>query len=134
MLLRNTVQEVVVVMPIYEYRCNACRRRFSVLVGVIAEDDPLQCPRCGGTDVTRLISRFARLRNEDDIIDDMLDPDKIGDPEDPKTMRRWVKQMGKELGEDFTDEFDEILAEEEKKAASGGGDEGEEEGGSEDLP
>ncbi len=112
-------------MPIYEYRCNACRRRFSVLVGVVAEEDPLQCPRCGSTELTRLISRFARLRNEDDVIDDMLDPDKIGDPEDPKTMRRWVKEMGKELGEDFADEFDEILAEEEKKSASGESESGE---------
>ncbi|MCS6831302.1 MAG: zinc ribbon domain-containing protein [Armatimonadota bacterium] len=120
-------------MPIYEYRCNACRKRFSVLVGVIAEDDPLQCPRCGSTEATRLISRFARLRNEDDLVDDMLDPDKIGDPEDPKTMRRWVKEMGKELGEDFTDEFDEILAEEEKRTAGAGVEEGDEEGGSEDL-
>lgn len=106
-------------MPIYEYRCNACRRRFNVLVGVIAQDDPLQCPHCGSIDVTRLISRFARLRNEDDIMDDMLDPDKIGDPEDPKTMRRWVKEMGKDLGEDFADEFDELLVEEEKKGATG---------------
>lgn len=108
-------------MPIYEYRCNVCRRRFNVLVGVIAQDDPLQCPRCGGTDITRLISRFARLRNEDDLMDDMLDPDRIGDPEDPKTMRRWVKEMGKELGEDFADEFDELLVEEEKKGVSGEG-------------
>lgn len=105
-------------MPIYEYRCNACRKRFSVLVGVVAQDDPLQCPRCGATEVTRLISRFARLRNEDDLMDDMLDPYRIGDPEDPKTMRRWVKEMGKELGEDFADEFDELLVEEEKKGAS----------------
>lgn len=121
-------------MPIYEYRCNSCRRRFSVLVGVIAEDDPLQCPRCGSTDATRLISRFARLRNEDDIIDDMLDPDRIGDPEDPKTMRRWVKEMGKELGEDFADEFDELLVEEEKKAATGeGGESGEGDDTDDDL-
>lgn len=108
-------------MPIYEYRCNACRWRFSVLVGVIAQDDPVRCPRCGGTDAARLISRFARLRNEDDMIDDMLDSDRIGDPEDPKTMRRWVKEMGKELGEDFADEFDELLAEEEKKGTTGEG-------------
>lgn len=104
-----------------------------MLVGVIAESDPLQCPRCGGMEVTRLISRFARLRNEDDLIDDMLDPDKIGDPEDPKTMRRWVKEMGKELGEDFTDEFDEMLAEEESKAAGEGGEGEDEESGAEDT-
>lgn len=92
-----------------------------MLVGVIAQDDPVQCPRCGSTDATRLISRFARLRNEDDMIDDMLDPDRIGDPEDPKTMRRWMKEMGKELGEDFADEFDELLVEEEKKGTAGEG-------------
>lgn len=110
-------------MPIYEYRCNACHRKFSVLVGVVAGGvEPPKCPRCGGTELTRLISRFARLRNEDDLIDDMLDPDRIGDPEDPKTMRRWVKEMGKELGEDFADEFDEILVEEEKRGGESGED------------
>ena len=36
-------------MPIFEYTCNACHgRKFSALVGVVADAKPPTCPKCGG--------------------------------------------------------------------------------------
>ena len=73
-------------MPIYEYRCQSCDRRFSHLHGVVADEPALQCPRCHGTDLKRLISRVARVRSEDEMLDS-LDPSRFGDLEDPASLR-----------------------------------------------
>jgi putative FmdB family regulatory protein len=107
-------------MPIFEYRCEGCRRRFSLLVGVVAEGPAARCPRCGSERIARLISRFAVARSEDDALDDMADPDKMGDLEDPRQMADWMKRMGREMGEDLGDDFDELVEEAAREEAEGG--------------
>jgi putative FmdB family regulatory protein len=96
-------------MPLYEYTCDQCRKRYTVLVGMTADADTNACPHCGSEQGTKRVSRFARGRSEDDLMDDLADPGKIGDMDDPKAMRRWAKEMGKEMGEDLGDDFDEYL-------------------------
>lgn len=98
-------------MPLFDYRCENCRKRFSLLIGVVAEQQVEKCPSCGSTSVHKLISRFGRLRSEDDLIDDLADPSKIGDMEDPKDLQRWMRSLGKEMGEDLGDDFDEMVDE-----------------------
>jgi putative FmdB family regulatory protein len=45
-------------MPIYEYYCTSCEKRFEELV---LEKEPavVHCPACGANEVNRLISLFA---------------------------------------------------------------------------
>jgi putative FmdB family regulatory protein len=43
-------------MPIYEYRCQGCRKRFELIVG---SDTKIHCPDCGSADVKKLLSVFA---------------------------------------------------------------------------
>ena len=100
-------------MPIYEYRCHACRRKFSALVGVVAQEKPLACPRCGAAESSRLMSRFARVRSEDEVLDSLEDADFSGvDENDPASVARFMKKMGDEMGEDFGDDFEEAMADE----------------------
>ncbi len=100
-------------MPIYEFVCTQCKRKFRKLVGVVAEPSPLQCPRCQSTDLNRQISRFARVRNEDDTLDSLADEmEAMGDTDDPKALRRMVRAMGQEMGEDLDAEFEEMMEEE----------------------
>jgi putative FmdB family regulatory protein len=75
-------------MPIFEYRCNACKRKFSALVGVVADSSPLECPKCHGTDLQKLISRFSRVRSEDDVLDSLADPTNLSDLDenDPRSV------------------------------------------------
>ena len=109
-------------MPIYEFVCAQCNRSFRKLVGVVANVTPPQCPRCHSTDLNRQISRFARVRNEDDALDSLADEmEALGDNEDPKAMRRLMRDMGREMGEDLDEEFDQMMEEE----ATGGGENGE---------
>lgn len=110
-------------MPIFEFECNACRKRFSALVGVIANPKPTACPRCGGVDLTKQVSRFARVRSEDDALESLCDETKYGDIEnDPTAMRRWVKDMSAAMDEDLGDDFEEAL-EEDLSGKEGEGDE-----------
>jgi putative FmdB family regulatory protein len=100
-------------MPIYEYRCNACSRTFSFLYGVARDSRDPACPACQGKDLSRLISRIARVRSEEAMLEDLADPAKIGDVEDPRRLAKWARQMGsalgEEAGEDFGDVVDEML-------------------------
>ena len=51
-------------MPIYEYRCEACGKRSSTLLGSFASPDP-PCPYCGKPALKRLISTFATVTSSE---------------------------------------------------------------------
>jgi putative FmdB family regulatory protein len=44
-------------MPLYEYRCTHCDRPFEKYARTFNEAP--ECPSCGGSDLTRLLSTFA---------------------------------------------------------------------------
>lgn len=99
-------------MPIYEYRCQDCRRRVSLFFrSFSAIPEEPACPRCRGTNLTRLISRVAVLRSEESHMDDLTDPSGLGDLDenDPKSMARWMRKMSAETGEEMPQEFDEVM-------------------------
>ncbi|HZS32179.1 MAG TPA: zinc ribbon domain-containing protein [Methylomirabilota bacterium] len=108
-------------MPIYEYACEDCRRRVSLLVMRISDPTPPRCPRCGGARLTRLMSRFATLRSDEDRLDSLADPSGLGDldEEDPKSVARWMKKMGSELGEDAGEDWDDAVDEALEEEAGG---------------
>ncbi len=104
-------------MPLYEYRCLACRRRFTQLRLIAERDEPLPCPHCGAMRAQRLVSRVARLRTEDQMLDDLADRMELtGDPDDPRTMREFLREMSAAMDEDPTEM--EALFEEELAGAS----------------
>ena len=70
------------------------------------------CPRCGGTNLSRLVSRVAVVRSEESHLDDLADPSGMAglDENDPKSLARWMRKMSDEMGEDLGDEFDEVIS------------------------
>ncbi|HWD40966.1 MAG TPA: zinc ribbon domain-containing protein [Fimbriimonas sp.] len=97
-------------MPVFEYRCLDCNRKFSALVGMVAEPDDEKCPNCGSLRTSKLVSRFARYRTEDDRIDDMADRlETMGEPDSPSGMRDMMREMGKAMDEDTSDEMEELF-------------------------
>lgn len=116
-------------MPIYEYRCEDCRKKVSILTLRVSEVVDERCPRCDGRRLTRLLSRFAMPRSEESRLDALADPANLGDLDenDPKSMARWMRKMGRELGDELGGEdLDEMVDELES------GSEGEESDGSPD--
>ncbi|MEJ5199823.1 MAG: zinc ribbon domain-containing protein [Anaerolineae bacterium] len=100
-------------MPIYEYTCLDCKRRVSLLWRSFADAESRQavCPRCGGTNLTRLISRVSVVRSEESRLDSLADPSNLSglDENDPKSLARFMRKMANETGEDLGPEFTEVV-------------------------
>jgi putative FmdB family regulatory protein len=115
-------------MPIYEYRCDKCRRITSVLTTRVSEKAEAICSHCGGKKMSRLMSRFAMPRSEESRMESLADPSKMRDIDenDPKSVARMMKRMGKEMGDEFDgSEFDEAVEEIESGGDLDGGGSGE---------
>jgi len=108
-------------VPIYEYECQGCRRRVSVLVRSLASQTSPRCPRCGGAELHRLMSRFSTVKSDDARLESLADPSSYGDLDenDPKSVARFMKKMGQEMGEDLGDDLDAAM---EEAASEGDGD------------
>ncbi|MGD0100073.1 MAG: zinc ribbon domain-containing protein [Acidobacteriota bacterium] len=121
-------------MPIYEYLCRKCRRKMSFLVLSPASFQPV-CKFCKGEDLEQLFSRFASPKSEESRLESLADPSSFSglDENDPGSVARWMKKMGKELGEDFGGEDIDQLAEEAAQEAADGGEAGEGGPSSDDL-
>jgi putative FmdB family regulatory protein len=98
-------------MPIYDYRCQGCGRRLSLLFQTYAAAEGAACPHCGSRELSRLVTRFAVMRSEDSRLDDLADSDALGDvdEQDPRSVARWARRMGKEFGEDLGPDYEEMV-------------------------
>jgi putative FmdB family regulatory protein len=100
-------------MPIYEYRCGDCKRRVSIFYRSFTDTDQgAQCPNCGGTNLTRLVSRVATVKSEEARLEALSDPSSFGDVDenDPKSMARLMRKMSDQVGgEDLGPEFNEMV-------------------------
>jgi putative FmdB family regulatory protein len=114
-------------MPIYEYECADCRRRVSLLIRNMAAAAAPACPRCQGTALTRVMSRFVTVKSEDARLESLADSASLGDLDenDPASVARMMKKMGQEFGDDLGDDFesavDEAMAESESPDREGAG-------------
>ena len=105
-------------MPIYEYRCLDCGKKFEVLHLGAGESQPPECKYCQSVNLRKLISRVRVVRSEESRLESLMDPSMMGgvDEKDPKSLAKWMKRMGREMGEEVSDEDIEQVMEE---AASG---------------
>jgi putative FmdB family regulatory protein len=100
-------------MPIYEYDCGDCRRRVSVFIRSFAAAADAACPRCGGRRLTRVMSRFSTVKSEDARLESLTDSASFGDLDenDPTSVARFMKKMGREFGDDLGEDFDSAVDE-----------------------
>lgn len=93
-------------MPIYEYRCLDCDKKFEVLHVRAGEVYSPECKYCQGRNVRKLISRVRVVRSEESRLESLMDPSIMGglDEKDPRSLAKWMKRMGKEMGEEVSDE------------------------------
>lgn len=100
-------------MPIHDYRCGSCHKRFAVFFRSFSDVAPARCQHCGSADVSRMAPRVAHVTSEDARLDRLSDPSAIGDVDenDPASVARWAKRLGREMGEDLGPEFDQAMDE-----------------------
>lgn len=100
-------------MPIYEYNCATCKRRVNLFYqtfSAAAAATPT-CPNCGSVELSRLVSRVFQLKSEDSQLEDLADPSSFGDLDenDPKSVARWARKLGSQMGEDLGDDWGEMV-------------------------
>jgi putative FmdB family regulatory protein len=99
-------------MPVYEYRCRQCGRKFSLFLRTLDSQVTVACPRCGSSDASRLVSRVAVMKSEESRLEELADPGSLLsdlDENDPKSVARWMRRMSREIGEDMGPEFEEAI-------------------------
>jgi putative FmdB family regulatory protein len=95
-------------MPLYEYRCTQCKKRVTILTLRASEEVDAVCDRCGARALERLMSRFAMGRSDEARMEALADPANLSglDENDPASMARWMKRMGREMGDELGDTGD----------------------------
>lgn len=98
-------------MPIYEFECTKCRRKFGALVMSRARLGDVRCRHCGAAELERLWSRFSSPKSEEARLESLADPGALSgvDENDPQSVARFMKKMGREMGEDLGEDFDQAL-------------------------
>jgi putative FmdB family regulatory protein len=114
-------------MPVYEYRCAHCRRRSSHLFRTFASVTTPVCPHCGAPpeQMTKLISRVNVMKSEESRLESLADPSMFGDLDenDPRSVARWARKLGEQLGDDLPEDYGEMV--EQIESGDLGEDEGE---------
>ncbi len=96
-------------MPIYEYRCNNCHRRVSILVRSSSESS-VTCPHCGSTKLERRFSTFSVRKSDQSIYQDILSDSQLVrglESNDPRALAEWNKRMSR--GEGVAPEYEEVV-------------------------
>jgi putative FmdB family regulatory protein len=119
-------------MPIYEYQCQECQAVSGFLI--LNREQPFTpvCKRCGGRDLSRVLSRVNVRLSEETRMERLADPARLGglDENDPKGMARFMKEMAAATGEDLgAEEIDQMMEE----AAVAGDEAGPDSAGLDDL-
>ena len=95
-------------MPIYEYRCKGCSKKFSILVRTYSVPHTGGCPECGCANIERVMSTFAYHRSARDVMDEAGEPTLSPRPDyyrDPRNVGRWTEKRFKQLGLDVPPEI-----------------------------
>lgn len=96
-------------MPIYEYRCEKCRKRTSVFTRSVSASVTAVCEHCGSKKMSRLFSRVAVRKSGDDF--GGFDESSLAgiDENDPRQMAQFVRKMSREMGEPLDAEMESDL-------------------------
>jgi len=98
-------------MPIYEYRCNRCKKVFSQLFLNSKETQIAKCKYCNAKEVTRLLSSFSIHQTEESRLKNVDTTRRHSDEfyKDSRNVGLWTKKRMKELGVDLGPKIDEIV-------------------------
>ena len=99
-------------MPIYEFRCQDCRRLVRLRMSFADYETAVPtCPHCQNQNLKRRIGRIALAKSEDARMDALADDSALAglDEDDPRSIGKFMRKMSREMGEDMGDEFNEVV-------------------------
>ena len=99
-------------MPIYEFRCEECRRLTNVFIRSLGAPVPQPaCEHCGSRRTARALSRFSVGRTEQQVLESYGDP-ALGDVDeyrDPRQIGRWVEKRFEDYGMEMPTEARQMI-------------------------
>ncbi len=98
-------------MPLYEYICDNCRKRFNLRLSYeMYGKVNVVCVYCNSVQVRRKLTRFRLKRSDASRLAEMPDPASMeGIEDDPQSLGRMIRSMSEQTGEDLGPEFDEVV-------------------------
>jgi len=99
-------------MPIYEFLCQECHTKSSLLVKNISESFVARCPACGSNDLVRVMSRFAYHRSTKTVHEEAGAPQMFSSPDyykDPRNIGRWTEKRFEEMGLEMPSEIQQEI-------------------------
>jgi putative FmdB family regulatory protein len=100
-------------MPLYEYRCDDCQHLSTLLVYSWSKAGNQACSHCGGSRLTRLISRFAVRRSWGESLNWAPSGETLTDvdEDDPRSIDQFMGRIKGEMGGQVTSDFEEMRRE-----------------------
>ena len=98
-------------MPIYQYRCLNCKKRFEVALSYNEYGiKVVLCPHCASDQVQRRIGRIRIAKSEESRMDSLTDTTNLeGLENDPRALGKMMRKMSNEMGEYVGPEFNEVV-------------------------
>ncbi len=96
-------------MPLYEYWCSHCKRRFDIYLAAFNSAVP-PCPRCGRSGLERRFSTFTTVRTSKALYEGILNDQQLVQGmqrNDPRALAEWNKRMSG--GEKVAPEYEETV-------------------------
>lgn len=105
-------------MPIYEYVCQKCRHKFTILVKSPPESGLTPCPHCHCQETSRVFSVFSvRGKTDKDVYEDILGDERLTRAmlsDDPRAMAEWNRRMSQGVEQETAPEYEEMVERMEK--------------------
>ena len=97
-------------MPMYEYRCDDCGGRNTILVYSWSKDTDRACRGCSGTNLVKLISGFTMRRSWGDSLNWAPSGETLSDvnEDDPRSVDRFMGRIQQEMGGQVTSDFNDM--------------------------
>ena len=100
-------------MPIYEYRCSACSSVSSRLVYSWSSTTELECPKCGGQELEKLMSAFSFRPSWGDSLNWVPSGETSRDVDENSaaSIDQYMGRIKQEMGGQTTPDFDRMRRE-----------------------
>jgi len=100
-------------MPLFEFRCSDCGGLTTVLLYSWSSGNPPRCCRCGGDQLTRLISRFTLHKSWGEGLNWTPSGETMSDvdEDDPQNLDQYMGRIKDEMGGQVTSDFEHMRRE-----------------------
>jgi len=99
-------------MPIYEFLCQACHKKTTLLAKSVSTPLTPKCSFCGSTDLVHTVSSFAYHKSMQTVWEESGEPSTssgLNFYKDPRNIGRWAEKRFKEMGQEMPPHLQETI-------------------------